>query len=69
MKALSGKAFGRILERNGWRLLRVSGSHHVYGKEGSTLRLSIPVHANRPLKRGLQLHLMKLAALTEDDVR
>ena len=35
MKALSGRDFARLIERRGWRLLRVNGSHHIYGKTGS----------------------------------
>jgi predicted RNA binding protein YcfA (HicA-like mRNA interferase family) len=46
-----------------------TGSHHVYGKPGSTVRLSIPIHGNRPLKRGLQAHLAKLAEIPEDELR
>jgi predicted RNA binding protein YcfA (HicA-like mRNA interferase family) len=42
MKVLSGREFARLIERRGWRLLRVSGSHHVYGKTGSVVRLSLP---------------------------
>jgi predicted RNA binding protein YcfA (HicA-like mRNA interferase family) len=53
MKVLSGREFARLVERRGWRLLRVDGSHHIYGKPGSVVRLSIPIHANRPLKLGL----------------
>jgi predicted RNA binding protein YcfA (HicA-like mRNA interferase family) len=49
VKALSGRAFCRLLERRGWRLLRVQGSHHVYGKAGQRARISVPVHGNRPL--------------------
>jgi predicted RNA binding protein YcfA (HicA-like mRNA interferase family) len=44
VKALSGKAFCRLLERHGWQLLRVQGSHHVYGKAGQRARISVPVH-------------------------
>jgi len=68
MKAVSGKALARILERHGWELLRVHGSHHIYGKEDSIVRLSMPVHGNRPLKVGLQRHLMKMAGLKEEDL-
>ncbi|MGQ0761543.1 MAG: type II toxin-antitoxin system HicA family toxin [Acidobacteriota bacterium] len=32
MKAISGKDFARLLERHGWSLLRINGSHHIYGK-------------------------------------
>ncbi len=66
MKAISGKDFARILERNGWTLMRVHGSHHIYGKAGSAVRLSVPIHGNTPLKMGLQKHLMKMAGLDGD---
>jgi predicted RNA binding protein YcfA (HicA-like mRNA interferase family) len=66
VKQVSGREFAKIIERHGWRLLRVQGSHHIYGKPGSTVRLSIPVHGNQPLKRGLLAHLMKLASLEEN---
>lgn len=68
MKAVSGKEFAKIVERHGWVLLRVAGSHHIYGKGGSVVRLSIPIHSNRPLKIGLLRHLMKLAEISESDL-
>ena len=68
MMSVSGKRFARIVERRGWTLLRVHGSHHIYGKPGSVVRLSIPIHGNRPLKIGLQRHLMKIAGLKENDL-
>ncbi len=66
MKALSGHEFARVLERHGWRLLRVRGSHHLYGK--GPQRIAVPVHGNRALKIGLQRDLMKAAGLTEADL-
>jgi predicted RNA binding protein YcfA (HicA-like mRNA interferase family) len=68
MKAISGKELSRILERHGWKLLRVHGSHHIYGKEGSIVRLSVPIHGNRPLKAGLLRHFLKMAELRESDI-
>jgi predicted RNA binding protein YcfA (HicA-like mRNA interferase family) len=67
MKSLSGRDLARVIERRGWTLLRVSGSHHIYGKSGSVVRLSIPIHGNKPLKTGLLRHLAKLAELSDDD--
>lgn len=46
MKPLSGRQSCRLLERNGWSLLRVDSSHHVYGKHGHRIRISVPVHGN-----------------------
>jgi predicted RNA binding protein YcfA (HicA-like mRNA interferase family) len=68
MKSLSGKELIRILERHGWVLLRVQGSHHIYGRSESIVRLSIPVHRNQPLKTGLLRHLLKSAGLSEQDL-
>lgn len=68
MKAVSGKVLAQVLERHGWRLLRVRGSHHIYGKSGSIVRLSVPIYGNAPLKIGLLNHLLKMAGLTESDL-
>lgn len=67
MKSISGKEFTRVLERHGWSLLRIQSSHHIYGKTGSDVRLSVPVHGNQTLKTGLLRHLMRLAKISEDD--
>lgn len=66
MKSVSGRELARILQYKGWQLLRVRGSHHLYGK-GSE-RIVIPVHGNQALKTGMQRDLMKQAGLTEDDL-
>ena len=68
MKPLSGKELCRLLERHGWTLRRTASSHHVYWKPGSEYRISVPVHGNRALKRGLQRHLLKLAGISPDEV-
>jgi predicted RNA binding protein YcfA (HicA-like mRNA interferase family) len=68
MKSVSGKEFANTLERQGWTLLRVQGSHHIYGKTGSDVRLSVPIHANQSLKTGLLRHLMKMAGISESDL-
>jgi predicted RNA binding protein YcfA (HicA-like mRNA interferase family) len=68
LKAVSGKDLCRVLECRGWQLRRISGSHHIYAKSGSNVRLSVPVHGSAVLKLGLQRHLMKLAGIDESDL-
>lgn len=47
---MNGKqAIGR-LEAAGWRLIRVSGSHHILEKEG--LRVTVPMHGAKDIKPG-----------------
>jgi predicted RNA binding protein YcfA (HicA-like mRNA interferase family) len=66
MKSISGKNFAKVLEKNGWILLRIQGSHHIYGKPGIPDRISVPIHGNQSLKTGLLRHFLKVAALTDD---
>jgi predicted RNA binding protein YcfA (HicA-like mRNA interferase family) len=68
VKSVSGKDFAKVLERNGWTLLRINGSHHIYGKPGSIARISVPIHGNAALKTGLLRSIMKLAGLAEGDL-
>ena len=68
MKSVSGKGLARLLERHGWTLLRVNGSHHIYGKSGSVVRLSVPLHGKQALKIGLLHHLLKLAEISENEL-
>jgi predicted RNA binding protein YcfA (HicA-like mRNA interferase family) len=68
MRPVTGKELSRILELHGWKLLRVTGSHHIYGRTGSVVRLSVPVHGNKPIKSGLLKHLIKMAGLNDRDL-
>lgn len=68
MKTVTGAQLAKLLEKRGWKLLRVKGSHHIYGKEGYIERISVPIHGNKPLKVGLLMHLMKVAGLKESDL-
>lgn len=67
MKGMSGKNFCTVLERLGWVLARINGSHHIYIKAGQSVRLSVPVHGNKDLRVGLLNHLLKSADLKESD--
>ncbi|MEI6089415.1 MAG: type II toxin-antitoxin system HicA family toxin [bacterium] len=57
-----------MLEKNGWFLARINGSHHIYIKEYQKERISVPIHGNESLKLGLQKHLMKVAGINESDL-
>jgi predicted RNA binding protein YcfA (HicA-like mRNA interferase family) len=68
MKTISGKRMCTILEAKGWDLARVTGSHHIFVRPGSNLRITVPVHGNRDLKLGLQRAIMKLAGIAESEL-
>jgi predicted RNA binding protein YcfA (HicA-like mRNA interferase family) len=67
MKPVTGKHMCRVLERHGWVLDRIKGSHHIYRKSGHA-PVSVPVHGNKNLKPGTQRAIMRAAGLTDDDL-
>jgi len=47
---MNGKQVIKMLEGEGWRVVRVAGSHHWLVKGG--VGISVPVHGSRDLKTG-----------------
>ncbi len=53
MKTVSGKEFTKILEKKGWTLKRIHGSHYIFSHPDKIEIISVPVHKNDDLKKGL----------------
>lgn len=68
MKPISGKEMCRVLERQGWTLARIKGSHHIYRHAATGRRAVVPVHGNQDLKPGTQRGILRDAGLTDDDL-
>jgi predicted RNA binding protein YcfA (HicA-like mRNA interferase family) len=68
MEATSGKRMCKLLEAKGWKLARVTGSHHIFVISGKNIRISVPVHSNQDLKIGLQKAIMSLAGIREEEL-
>ncbi|NEO40373.1 MAG: type II toxin-antitoxin system HicA family toxin [Moorea sp. SIOASIH] len=69
MKSVSGKKFCKIIDKKGWVLRKITGSHYIYEKPGAQKIISVPVHKNQDLKRGTLKALMKIAELEESDLQ
>jgi predicted RNA binding protein YcfA (HicA-like mRNA interferase family) len=69
MKALRGKELVRLLERYGWTVARVHGSHYVLKKEGEPRVITVPVHGKKTLKLGMQKAILKAAGIPEADIK
>lgn len=61
---LSPKYLIKILERNGFYLKRVKGSHKLFHNPISNKTVVIPVHGNRDLKKGTFMAIVKQAGIT-----
>jgi predicted RNA binding protein YcfA (HicA-like mRNA interferase family) len=68
VKQVSGLELARIVQRRGWVLARIHGSHRIFTMAGRRERIVIPIHANQPLKSGLLRSLMKIAKLEDGDL-
>ena len=68
MKTISGKEFVRMLQTRGWILKRVHGSHHIFSHPQKTEIISVPVHKNEDLKKGLQKKLMTIVGVSDVDL-
>jgi predicted RNA binding protein YcfA (HicA-like mRNA interferase family) len=58
----------RILQRKGFVLDRVKGSHHIYYHPITKRRAVVPVHRS-DLPRGTALSILKQAGIDKDEVQ
>ena len=58
---ISGKKMLALAKKNGWVIERISGSHHIVTKNG--VHISIPIHKNQDLKKGIEHTLKKQLGL------
>jgi predicted RNA binding protein YcfA (HicA-like mRNA interferase family) len=66
--ALPGAKVVRALERAGFAIARVSGSHHVMRHpDGRTV--VVPVHANRDIPKGTLRNILSIVGMTTDELR
>jgi predicted RNA binding protein YcfA (HicA-like mRNA interferase family) len=68
VKSFTGKEFAKLLEKHGWKLKRIQGSHHIFVKPNRVERISVPIHSNQNIKIGLLKHLLKLAKIDKDEL-
>ena len=54
----------RLLEQDGWRMVRQSGGHRIYRHPARLGQLVVPVHASKELATGTLNSILKKAGLT-----
>ncbi|MHB9146140.1 MAG: type II toxin-antitoxin system HicA family toxin [Symbiobacteriia bacterium] len=59
---MNGKELVKVLERNGWTVRRIRGSHHIMVKLGCPT-IPVPVHGAKDLPAGLIKAIMKEAGI------
>jgi predicted RNA binding protein YcfA (HicA-like mRNA interferase family) len=66
LPAVRGKQVIAALEKEGWYVKRVCGSHHVLRHPTVPDAIPVPVHGNRAIKRGTLMSILRTAGLSRD---
>jgi predicted RNA binding protein YcfA (HicA-like mRNA interferase family) len=71
LPSVSGKELCRVLEKDGYALVRQTGSHHIYQKktEEGAITIPVPVHSNKSLKRGTLMGILRKAGITKERLK
>jgi predicted RNA binding protein YcfA (HicA-like mRNA interferase family) len=67
LPAVNGKRVISALEKEGWYVKRVRGSHHVLRHPSIPDAIPVPVHGSRPLKRGTLASILHAAGISRDE--
>ena len=62
--AMNSREIIKILEKDGWYLVAVKGSHHQFKHPGKPGRVTIP-HPKRDMSKGTYNSILKQAELKE----
>ena len=57
---MKDKELLRLLQRSGWKIDRINGSHYILIKGNQTI--SLPIHG-KDMKKGLETAILKKAGL------
>jgi predicted RNA binding protein YcfA (HicA-like mRNA interferase family) len=59
---MNGKQVIKLLEKEGWKLDRITGSHHLLEKDGKVV--PVPVHGTVDLGKGLIAAIQRQTGVT-----
>jgi predicted RNA binding protein YcfA (HicA-like mRNA interferase family) len=65
--AVSGKQLVKALERRGWYVKRIRGSHHIMRHPSIPDAIPVPVHGNQSIKRGTLGNILRTAGISRED--
>ncbi|NTU43656.1 MAG: type II toxin-antitoxin system HicA family toxin [Nitrospirales bacterium] len=59
------------MEKDGYKLVRQTGSHRIYQKiaEEGAITIPIPVHSNKPLKKGTFHAILKKTGISKERLK
>lgn len=68
LPSITPKKLIKILERQGFVLDRIRGSHHIYYHPETKKRVTVPLH-KKDLPKGTLLEILRQAEISKDELR
>ena len=68
LPTLTPKKIVKIIERRGFVLDRIKGSHHIYYHSGTKRRVVVPFH-KKDLPKGTLLEILRQAGLSKEELK
>lgn len=63
---LTGREVARAIERHGFRLSRVRGSHHLYTGQDGGILVVVPIHSGRVIPPGTLANILRQIGIEAD---
>jgi len=65
-KRFSGTGISRVLEKNGFQVIRQKGSHRVLQKKLNSGTITVPIPMHKDLKPGTLASIIRQSRLSKD---
>jgi predicted RNA binding protein YcfA (HicA-like mRNA interferase family) len=67
LPTLKAREVIRALERAGWYLDHTTGSHYILRHPARPVRIPVPYHGNRDIKRAILRSILRQAGLADEE--
>ncbi len=64
---ISARKLIKVLQKKGFVLHRVRGSHHIFIRKTDQLSVSVPVHTGHDIGRGITRSILRDAEITPEE--
>lgn len=68
LPSITPQRIGKLLERKGFVIDRVKGSHHIYYHPEAKRRVTVPLH-KKNLPKGTLLEILKQAGISKEELK
>jgi len=69
LPSLSPRKVIMILEKKGFILKRVTGSHYIFAHPETKRRVTVPCHSGHDVARGTLLQILEDAGISRDELQ